>query len=72
MPLVILGYHPLDEWQVCVGALTQPAFQMKPFDWYPEPTITPFGSFMQAHQLMVMLGLPSHPPIILGIQCLVG
>lgn len=33
--------------QVCESALKRPEFQMKPFDWYPEPELSPFGSYMQ-------------------------
>lgn len=37
-------------WEVCEGALMQEEFQMKPFDWFPEPKLSAFGSYIQAQR----------------------
>lgn len=36
--------------EVCEGALMQEEFQMKPFDWFPEPKLSAFGSYIQAQR----------------------
>ncbi|CAJ1418846.1 unnamed protein product [Effrenium voratum] len=35
----------------CTAALSGPEFEMKPFDWSPEPTLVAFGSFAQGTAL---------------------
>ena len=42
--------------QVCQDALSKPEFVMKPFDWYPQPKLTPFGSYVQAGLGLVSKG----------------
>eukprot|EP00913_Durusdinium_trenchii_P001880 g1740.t1 len=45
------GEAKLSTLQVCRDALSTPEFVMHPFDWYPQPKLTPFGSYVQGTAL---------------------